>query len=137
MQRITPTCVGNTLAGRYIRFETQDHPHLRGEYWLWFWLGLSFRGSPPLAWGILADVADVFTHVGITPTCVGNTTFVFDRYPEVEDHPHLRGEYYLLCTDISSGVGSPPLAWGILTSTVSLGDKLRITPTCVGNTSLR
>ena len=33
VDRITPTCVGNTASHYYKRDWREDHPHLRGEYW--------------------------------------------------------------------------------------------------------
>ena len=30
--RITPTCVGNTIVIELSIWDSQDHPHLRGEY---------------------------------------------------------------------------------------------------------
>ena len=51
--RITPTCVGNTVYGIVGPISGQDHPHLRGEYTFKRRYKLFWRGSPPLAWGIL------------------------------------------------------------------------------------
>ena len=50
------------------------------------------------------------------------------------DHPHLRGEYLSSTEWAECRLGSPPLAWGILTATTEGVVKSGITPTCVGNT---
>ena len=75
VDRITPTCVGNTLRSSTIKYLFQDHPHMRGEY-----VVISSRrgiliGSPPHAWGILGLNTIGVLRDRITPTCVGNTPF--------------------------------------------------------------
>ena len=73
VDRITPTCVGNTTKLTASCFASRDHPHLRGEYRSFKAFKLSPSGSPPLAWGIpLVENSNIFV-LGITPTCVGNT----------------------------------------------------------------
>ena len=46
---------------------------MRGEYRFLSLLLAMFTGSPPHAWGILADDNSFQSDIGITPTCVGNT----------------------------------------------------------------
>ncbi|KRM44555.1 hypothetical protein FD47_GL000359 [Lentilactobacillus parafarraginis DSM 18390 = JCM 14109] len=46
----------------------------------------------------------------------------------------MRGEYPIFRKRKVSPQGSPPHAWGIPTADLKAGKKLRITPTCVGNT---
>ncbi|KRM44556.1 hypothetical protein FD47_GL000360 [Lentilactobacillus parafarraginis DSM 18390 = JCM 14109] len=53
--------------------------------------------------------------IGITPTCVGNTTVGQSLEAIIEDHPHMRGEYW------DEGKSYQGYLW--------------ITPTCVGNTN--
>ena len=74
------------------------------------------------------------TYKRITPTCVGNTVFASTLVPTGKDHPHLRGEYAYNLLGRYGLVGSPPLAWGIPPTIAKAVDKVRITPTCVGNT---
>ena len=132
--RITPTCVGNTHEGLYRRERTRDHPHLRGEY-----LGCALQkaqllGSPPLAWGIHVPSRSAKEFIRITPTCVGNTIVTKHMINPSRDHPHLRGEYQTMSSGRIYRSGSPPLAWGIPGQVDQLGERGRITPTCVGNT---
>ena len=48
----------------------------------------------------------------------------------------MRGEYYYDLTLGEGGVGSPPLARGILECLDSRSSRMRITPACAGNTKL-
>ncbi|RZM14179.1 hypothetical protein LDELB18P2_0845 [Lactobacillus delbrueckii] len=93
---ITPTCVGNTFKGFYNKGEKKDHPHLRGEYKLSGNEFAGFMGSPPLAWGILIVLDSKDLARRITPTCVGNTIKIKFTVTQLQDHPHLRGEYLTL-----------------------------------------
>ena len=134
--RITPTCVGNTSGGTSFGETSKDHPHLRGEYAMRSLITLVLIGSPPLAWGILDNKTDAWLGVGITPTCVGNTIQTLHGLKVLEDHPHLRGEYYFWCSLINIWLGSPPLAWGIHPMLLNVKNGYGITPTCVGNTAV-
>ena len=71
--RITPACAGNT----HLSFENlqlnRDHPRLRGEYYTIPRQKSLFKGSPPLARGILEFGETVEEIFGITPACAGNT----------------------------------------------------------------
>ncbi len=49
---ITPTCVGNTKLEMSFKTASEDHPHMRGEYYPYQTFGTMFQGSPPHAWGI-------------------------------------------------------------------------------------
>ena len=50
---ITPACAGNTLRLRPVRFQSWDHPRMRGEYQVSNKYLPPFLGSPPHARGIL------------------------------------------------------------------------------------
>ena len=91
-------------------------------------------GSPPRAWGIRPCGTYTEAHRRFTPTCVGNTSLLFQLSDKFAVHPHVRGEYNSpklrrLCED-----GSPPRAWGIHRELSKRLFVLRFTPTCVGNT---
>ena len=92
------------------------------------------NGLPPHTWGIPRFTKCCSRRAGITPTCVGNTRVQTESPAFRQDHPHLRGEYQggYKCSTFSTG--SPPLAWGILDDAYKAPTRLRITPTCVGNT---
>ena len=48
----------------------------------------------------------------------------------------MRGEYELIKSIVLGAIGSPPHAWGIQLSPSLEHLACRITPTCVGNTTL-
>ena len=72
--RITPTCVGNTVVAWSNATCARDHPHLCGEHLLCCPRRSNSLGSPPPVWGTLPARQNPDMRVGITPTCVGNTT---------------------------------------------------------------
>ena len=91
-------------------------------------------GSPPHVWGILACGIWLKRCFRITPTCVGNTFYLLPHFNPARDHPHMCGEYEACSMIKKSPAGSPPHVWGILVVTKEFIARLRITPTCVGNT---
>ena len=116
---------------------TEDHPRLRGEYTLRNKSSFRCMGSPPLARGIRKYCREMGYTTGITPACAGNTTSGQTVITAVWDHPRLRGEYSALDALNLFGVGSPPLARGILGNELTPLWKTGITPACAGNTSIR
>ena len=127
--------MGNTLVRRFKGVQRRDHPHLRGEYTRSQRTTSLPLGSPPLAWGIPVRFTASARFKRITPTCVGNTWLAHGTECPIWDHPHLRGEYQFLSSSSCRKEGSPPLAWGIPWIQLQVVHKIRITPTCVGNTS--
>ncbi len=90
--RFTPTCVGKTLAVG-IKYEGYAvHPHMRGEDWHRCSRLNASSGSPPHAWGRLAQVQSPECKFRFTPTCVGKTSRHFFLYDRRAVHPHMRGE---------------------------------------------
>ena len=126
--------MGNTVPHFATDASGEDHPHLRGEYGANVTEDAKALGSPPLAWGILRRLRHRRSLHGITPTCVGNTIKTKVRACYIRDHPHLRGEYFMLMLSIDFFRGSPPLAWGIQYFRRNSFIPMGITPTCVGNT---
>ena len=89
---------------------------------------------------------------------MGNTISKVKHFFEVEDHPHIHGEYHTDIIQIVNAIGSPPHTWGILElpSDVhffvldhphihgeylgvdeDIVTQLRITPTYMGNTRIK
>ena len=133
-QGITPTYVGNTQKLPRQHGSIEDHPHLRGEYPQKYLSTPQPSGSPPPTWGIRRTTTIFGRRRRITPTYVGNTCCYSRPSTLCQDHPHLRGEYWSNNPWYSSGTGSPPPTWGILTITSFPRMYVRITPTYVGNT---
>ena len=109
---------------------------MRGEYSVEAANHLATEGSPPLAWGIPGKFLSMDGKHRITPTCVGNTGCGGCHRRRHWDHPHLRGEYLAFKVSNEFPLGSPPLAWGIHETRRRQKLSKRITPTCVGNTSI-
>ncbi len=58
-------------------------------------------------------------------------------YRGVWDHPHVCGEYSPVGCLSGGSLGSPPRVWGIRSLFFICPVRIRITPTCVGNTAGR
>ncbi len=133
-RRFTPTCVGNTHAAPQDVRYLSVHPHVRGEYLCGRATPEIACGSPPRAWGILVGRCRLPAAGRFTPTCVGNTPERRNHGHALPVHPHVRGEYSSDVLASTAIYGSPPRAWGILSSVAVLDEIARFTPTCVGNT---
>ena len=90
---ITPTCVGNTGFVPFALLLIWDHPHLCGEHAAGVNFSFPPTGSPPPVWGTRFEVCKLYKIFRITPTCVGNTFFCYNRNNKSWDHPHLCGEH--------------------------------------------
>ena len=115
----------------------RDHPRLRGEYYLEEWKERFYLGSPPLARGIRTNDNSESLYARITPACAGNTATSTYGDTISWDHPRLRGEYAVSARKKEKGLGSPPLARGIRSTTTVLAGYCGITPACAGNTGIR
>ena len=135
--RITPTYMGNTAIASNLSPSSKDHPHIHGEYWMISRCWLDVMGSPPHTWGIHLQFALDIAPSGITPTYMGNTIVKLLSGSTRKDHPHIHGEYLPYRTFISVVKGSPPHTWGILVLATCWPSRLRITPTYMGNTTLK
>jgi len=125
--------VGNSWTNQKTRVVIAVHPHVRGEFFRALWWRMPPPGSPPRAWGIRPRGATRQIRHRFTPTCVGNSLpgqLSSDRLPV---HPHVRGEFPSRLLHAETGNGSPPRAWGIQGVVSGQVDRLRFTPTCVGN----
>ena len=133
-QRITSTCVENTLVCSCWPSIRQDHLHMCGEYALIREQRLKHGGSPPHVWRIQLNTVTSATSPGITSTCVENTTMKPNTQIKFRDHLHMCGEYSYLKRATSQHQGSPPHVWRIRARTNISQNDMRITSTCVENT---
>ena len=107
---------------------------MRGEYFV-LSIGITVAaGSPPLARGIRTNDNSESLYARITPACAGNTATSTYGDTISWDHPRLRGEYAVSARKKEKGLGSPPLARGILISLGLFFFPSGITPACAGNT---
>ena len=112
-RRITPACAGSTARGNVFLQRFQDHPRLRGEYFISLGTDTEILGSPPLARGVLSIFQKLRNLIRITPACAGSTLFVDNSFAANRDHPRLRGEYLPQQEVLCVVSGSPPLARGV------------------------
>ena len=152
--RLTPTCVGRTVAWAMPARAATAHPHVRGEDVTPAVQRALVSGSPPRAWGGHHQGRPGGPDRRLTPTCVGRTSMLMpSRTPERltptcvgrtwsrcrgrswrPAHPHVRGEDLPYGDVIRREFGSPPRAWGGPTLARKLPSPCRLTPTCVGRT---
>ena len=77
-------------------------------------------GTPPHAWGKHQAGIQGGGVVRYTPTCVGKTNCIDAIGVLGKVHPHMRGENSKSRPPIRQGTGTPPHAWGKLSSLYSL-----------------
>ena len=111
--RITPACAGSTALCSFRIFVTKDHPRLRGEYRREYSSSEFLLGSPPLARGVLNTIPTIARSGRITPACAGSTARGNVFLQRFQDHPRLRGEYFISLGTDTEILGSPPLARGV------------------------
>ena len=90
----------------------EKHPHVRGED---PWSGsVCALGSetPPRAWGRPVEAVMLNEKIRNTPTCVGKTRSLNVYPPEIQKHPHVRGEDADLVNLCQALGETPPRAWG-------------------------
>ena len=97
----------------------------------------TYAGSAPRAWGTHVPQQPERPGVRISPTCVGNASGTTGFPVSWPDQPHVRGERAIAAQAARSGDGSAPRAWGTLLRPPLPPRVRRISPTCVGNASLR
>ena len=85
--------MGNTRNIAFPSVSIPVHPHVCGEYDSGNIEELTFDGSPPRVWGILAAENAAKAAQRFTPTCVGNTPLSSGADDALSVHPHVCGEY--------------------------------------------
>ena len=114
MTGIIPARAGFTIPSFLGRFFTTDHPRSRGVYSIsWCARGRS-AGSSPLARGLLACGWPPERWTRIIPARAGFTVLWDPVFLGAEDHPRSRGVYSMRSPKRIAGLGSSPLARGLL-----------------------
>ena len=132
--RFTPTRVGKTARSPHLPPSRPVHPHARGENDHPGRRQVHVPGSPPRAWGKLADVFCNSSRHRFTPTRVGKTRRLTSAHEMHPVHPHARGENAFSRFFRSVRSGSPPRAWGKRSPCQQKVVRIRFTPTRVGKT---
>ena len=110
---IIPARAGFTGPAGGQRSTTADHPRSRGVYGEGAVRAVAFRGSSPLARGLLTSTAQALIGSGIIPARAGFTDPRPPSRPSAPDHPRSRGVYSSGGTPSDWDSGSSPLARGL------------------------
>ena len=105
-----------------------------GEYIQQLYQAAVGSGSPPHVWRIQMFIDPPSVPIGITSTCVENTSTLTSAGIFKEDHLHMCGEYFNGTIRFFLQLGSPPHVWRILNEVTITFGPFRITSTCVENT---
>ncbi len=132
--RFTPTRVGITAWPCAPSPALAVHPHARGDHPTVILDRAPQHGSPPGAWGSRTKGNIIAAHKRFTPTRVGITTGCPFTFARLTVHPHARGDHRMGSTSKKALPGSPPRAWGSLSSLRDVLMRQRFTPTRVGIT---
>ena len=135
--RNTPTGVGKTdcmIVGSMCPWK---HPHGRGEDCIRRKNRRLVVETPPRAWGRHRMTRFTAWPARNTPTGVGKTNAEEQKPPEVEKHPHGRGEDQVVPTCAAASPETPPRAWGRPGSSLTPLYVRGNTPTGVGKTGQR
>ena len=131
-RRFTPTGVGTILEKPRFFVHQSVHPHGRGDNRLSSYLMPAPHGSPPRAWGQCKFVGFSSKFPRFTPTGVGTIRPTSRTQFSNSVHPHGRGDNAGMSIPMRMTCGSPPRAWGQLTTLSTAGMSIRFTPTGVG-----
>ena len=132
--RIIPARAGFTPSPRIMFTVNSDHPRSRGVYLVDGEGTHRWRGSSPLARGLLCTRSPGRPASGIIPARAGFTLKQIARDVEATDHPRSRGVYVSGTNAHVRIVGSSPLARGLLPSALERVHGRRIIPARAGFT---
>ena len=132
--RIIPARAGFTRRPGHRRCGAADHPRSRGVYDLRTALNHLTAGSSPLARGLRSAGGERRGDRGIIPARAGFTRGTGSGTGRGEDHPRSRGVYRRRDPALGRGLGSSPLARGLLLWPARSGAWRRIIPARAGFT---
>ena len=132
---IIPARAGFTAATRATWPGTRDHPRSRGVYRVADAVVTSLGGSSPLARGLREDDLPAGRCEGIIPARAGFTSPEAGNSAPRTDHPRSRGVYTGKSVLESHGMGSSPLARGLLGEIVIHHECCGIIPARAGFTA--
>ena len=132
--RTIPTRVGITTGSNPRREVSADHPHARGDHAGTPSATGSSTGPSPRAWGSRRKAARDCRLPRTIPTRVGITSIAIVPPGNISDHPHARGDHYMLMMAAHSECGPSPRAWGSRAAIEATRHYARTIPTRVGIT---
>ena len=131
---IIPARAGFTRRGRLCARPVTDHPRSRGVYKSSNGALACLPGSSPLARGLPLRHRAPRAVRRIIPARAGFTQRAWPRGCRPGDHPRSRGVYVRELPDDDRGLGSSPLARGLLESLIEDFKRRRIIPARAGFT---
>ena len=132
--RIIPARAGFTVSSGGLISTSGDHPRSRGVYLSTLSVEAGYRGSSPLARGLLIAAAAEDLDVGIIPARAGFTGAPDAVGSRRRDHPRSRGVYAPDGRIVAEAQGSSPLARGLRLQGGDAHAGLRIIPARAGFT---
>ena len=106
-------CMGSTKTEIDNVLDTQNHPHVYGEYISNCAEEVEEGESPPCVWGVRYDRTNCRKCIGITPMCMGSTLQATCLIIFIKNHPHVYGEYPKNDQTNVTPQESPPCVWGV------------------------
>ena len=132
--RNIPTGVGKTWLASPFVLNHPEHPHGRGENAIRRGDAVEDLGTSPRAWGKRGASASTRCRPRNIPTGVGKTAGTPRASSKTAEHPHGRGENWLICLHFFLVFGTSPRAWGKHAVCADQKDVERNIPTGVGKT---
>ena len=132
--RIIPARAGFTPTEEHTMTAMTDHPRSRGVYVSWSWRCWGWRGSSPLARGLLQFAVVRDEDERIIPARAGFTRPGLTVRETAVDHPRSRGVYDPGDRPDPVRPGSSPLARGLPAWMMGIPPLLRIIPARAGFT---
>ena len=129
---ITPACAGKRGCICVNITYFWDHPRVRGEKLVLFFLFNTWKGSPPRARGKDIRTGQKAGKKGITPACAGKSGMSITAAFLMRDHPRVRGEKHHRSRGAGGVKGSPPRARGKALPCRRRAVPHGITPACAG-----
>ena len=132
--RITPAYAGTTRIQLQALRQSQDHPRIRGNHPILTLLLIEQQGSPPHTREPHDNTAITIKFERITPAYAGTTQGGRIHPGQMEDHPRIRGNHWMMWSIPSSQRGSPPHTREPPTAITLSAVFARITPAYAGTT---
>ena len=82
LRGIIPAFAGNTFHLSEQRLLCEDHPRIRGEHFVLFYILRTVQGSSPHSRGTLSHLFAIVFSSGIIPAFAGNTELNIEQLPQ-------------------------------------------------------
>ncbi|EHE85032.1 hypothetical protein CRL705_1907 [Latilactobacillus curvatus CRL 705] len=120
----------------YVDLTTRIIPIYMGEYPSWDEYVRHGKESSPYTWGVRNGTSLRIGRPGIIPIYMGSTFFDNLTELDVENHPHIHGEYNGSGNVAMTQWESSPYTWGVHAHITTIIKSRRIIPIYMGSTNL-